>query len=84
VRGVDRSGESRDPAGERAVGDVQEDELESHSHTYTYMQGDNNVDGVDSVTNHSGEHHNEQGQVGATGGPETRPKNVALLYCRRD
>jgi len=84
VRGVDKSGESRDPAGERAIGSVQADELRTHTHTYTYMQGDNNVDGVDSATTHSGEHHNEQGQTGAAGGAETRPKNVALLFCRKN
>ncbi|MCC6620921.1 MAG: hypothetical protein IT385_06685 [Deltaproteobacteria bacterium] len=84
VRGVDRSGTSRDPDGERDVGSTQDDLLKSHTHQYTYMQSDNSVDGVDSATQYSGEHHNEQGQTGATGGAETRPKNVALLFCRKD
>ena len=82
IRGINQNGDrSIDPDGVRAPGSVQADELKSHTHTHIQMVYDNNVDGVDSTVTHSGEHHNEQRDTGATGGGETRPKNVALLYC---
>lgn len=65
----------------RTFGSKQSDEFKSHSHTTTIMIGDNNVDGVDSTTVRSGDHHNETRQTAATGGTETRPRNVALLPC---
>jgi hypothetical protein len=37
-----------------------------HTHTTVQMIGDNNVDGVDSVTTRSGEHHNEARNTGAS------------------
>ncbi|MBI5495107.1 MAG: hypothetical protein HY904_08760 [Deltaproteobacteria bacterium] len=84
VRGVDHSGLAQDPDGARAVGSVQADLVGSHDHAYVWMKPDNAVDGVDSATTYSGEHHNETTRTGVTGGAETRPRNVALLYCRKD
>ena len=65
----------------RSLGSYQSDEFKSHTHSTVQMIGDNNVDGVDSTTTHSGDHHNEARETGATGGNETRPKNIALIYC---
>lgn len=82
IRGIDPNGDrSIDPDGARAPGNIQVDALKSHTHTHIQMMADNSVDGVDSTGFPSGEHHNEQRSTGATGDAETRPKNVALLYC---
>lgn len=78
VRGLD-SGRGVDSG--RTLASSQTDDLKSHTHSTVQMIGNNNIDGVDSTTTHSGEHHNEPRQTGATGGNETRPRNVALLYC---
>lgn len=78
VRGLD-NGRAVDPG--RTLASSQADDLKSHTHSTVQMIGNNNIDGVDSTTTHSGEHHNEARQTGATGGSETRPRNVALLYC---
>ena len=78
VRGLD-NGRGVDSG--RALASSQTDDLKSHTHSTVQMIGNNNIDGVDSTTTHSGDHHNEARQTGATGGNETRPRNVALLYC---
>ncbi|NRF25901.1 hypothetical protein HRJ45_12400 [Vibrio coralliilyticus] len=83
IRGIDRSKDYIDPAGERTIGSFQEDAIKSHSHTTTIMIGDNNIDGVDSTTRRSGDHHNQNRSTGRFGVDETRPKNVALLYCEK-
>ena len=69
-RGIDTS---------RVFGSTQADDLKSHVHTTVQMIGDNNVDGVDSTTTRSGDHHNQTRNTGAAGGTETRPRNVALM-----
>ncbi|MFO0749972.1 MAG: hypothetical protein U1F43_30530 [Myxococcota bacterium] len=84
IRGVDRSGSNRDPDGERPVRNVQADMFKAHTHGYTFMLSDGSVDGVDSACFPCGDHHNVAGNTDPTGGTETRPKNVALLYCRKD
>ena len=83
VRGIDRSGQGIDPSGERAAGSLQGDMVGNHTHSVIEMIPNNNIDGVDSATTHSDEHHNETRQTGACCGPETRSKNVALLYCEK-
>ena len=70
IRGLDDS-RGVDPG--RAIGSSQADELKSHSHSsFTSIQqgasgGSSSLMGV--------------GTTGATGGSETRPRNVALLAC---
>lgn len=84
VRGIDRSGSGLDPDGERVPGENQGDAFASHSHPQVYkdVQGHFSRDGWEWVP-----HVNQSGSVGsntaATGASETRPKNVALLYCIR-
>lgn len=111
LRGID-NGAGNDPAGTRAPGNVQADELGSHLHS---------VDPPSTATSSAGAHThnvgigtlaiagtNPRGQSGntsshvtssagahthtvnipafnsaATGGAETRPKNVAVLFCRK-
>jgi microcystin-dependent protein len=55
----------------------QADELKSHTHTYTFKSttGGSSAGGdPNSVTNTSV-------NTGATGGTETRPRNIAMFYC---
>lgn len=86
IRGIDPNG-SIDPDGVREVGNIQGDMLRSHTHTVRRIppgvMGDGgktalNGDDLDTKFN------NWPSPINATGGPETRPKNVALLYCRKD
>lgn len=79
VRGWDH-GRGEDPS--RNLGTRQEDELKSHNHPFYWGQNTGtalNTTGND-VQNYSfhgigGDH------IGNTGGTETRPKNIALVYC---
>ena len=91
LRGVD-AGRGRDPDSSRriaaapgglfgdSVGSVQEDEFRAHDHWTVQMIADNNVDGVDSTTTHSGDHHNERRPTEANGGGESRPKNAYVNW----
>jgi len=63
----------------RVLSSIQYDEIRSHTHTTVQMIGNNAIDGVDSTTIYSGDHHNEARDTGATGGSETRPRNIALM-----
>ena len=67
-RGIDTS---------RAFGSNQDDDFKSHKHTFD-LGGNGYVRGTSGnmTTN-----INNQPLTGATGGTETRPKNIALLYC---
>ncbi|MGO0791103.1 tail fiber protein [Herbaspirillum seropedicae] len=78
IRGVD---EGRGADAGRVLGSWQVDQFKSHVHGTIQMIGDNAVDGVDSTTRYSGDHHNESRYTDPTGGNETRPRNVALLAC---
>jgi hypothetical protein len=83
IRGIDKSGDNIDPLGKRTAGSLQSDTFARHSHKTRLMIHDNNVDGVDSATTRSSEHHNQTKPTETAGGAETRPKNVALLYCEK-
>lgn len=71
----------------------------AHTHAYTTMIYDNNIDGVDSTTTHSGDHHNESRQTGSSGahthtvsgttalnsGADTwTPKYLNLIICTKN
>jgi microcystin-dependent protein/uncharacterized protein YjbI with pentapeptide repeats len=63
-----------------SFGVKQADEFKSHSHTYTqpktpgsYYDNNNDEVGVKELTTDAAS--------GLTGGTETRPKNIAMLYC---
>ena len=76
VRGWDNE---RGVDSDRVLGSSQEDELESHTHpafgsgnigsTYPYVYISNYTDDLSPIRT-----------VGATGGAETRPRNIALMY----
>jgi microcystin-dependent protein len=61
----------------RAFGSAQSDDLKSHTHTYLSNAAGNSVTGGPSSISDG-----ETGSTtGATGGAETRPRNIALLAC---
>ncbi|CAB4168989.1 Phage tail collar domain containing protein [uncultured Caudovirales phage] len=77
LRGLD-AGRNVDAG--RTLGSFQADEFKSHLHTETH-----NVEAVSGFTNYSSEGGNWLNEVtqntSATGGTETRPRNIAVLYC---
>ena len=59
-----------------AVGTKQGFEVQSHAHSYSRAAQNNRADGgSSSMTNYSNQ------TTGATGGNETRPRNVQLMFC---
>jgi hypothetical protein len=80
IRGIDSTG-TNDPDGVRALGSTQDDELAAHSHTV----GSNiaSTAGSNRITTW-GNTSNGTVNTTSTGGDETRPKNVALLFCEKD
>lgn len=87
IRGLDL-GRGIDPA--RILGSSQTDDFKSHLHTRTsdgrLAPSRAGTDG--SIDWHSSDAHvNDNGyysqNTGSTGGSETRPRNIALLYCQK-
>jgi microcystin-dependent protein len=68
-RGVDTS---------RTFGSAQADDLKSHTHTYIASYSDNTDKGGGGGRANTGTY---TGNTGATGGTETRPRNIAILAC---
>jgi len=85
VRGVDRSTSKIDPDGTRSTGSVQEDDLKKHLHQLTLGSrwGDKPGGTNPAWGNDDGSGNNSTASTAEFGGSETRPKNVALLYCRK-
>ena len=87
IRGVDKSERPVDPDGRRVVGHYQEDAIQKHHHSRRYHQA--NTTGSRPHPNF--EYQDDNGNatltttdiVDARVGEETRPKNVALLYCEK-
>lgn len=75
IRGWDDS-RGFDPA--RAFGSYQADELKAHSHNIRASGGSSGPQNAISIDANNGV---RSGYIYDTGGPETRPKNVALLPC---
>jgi microcystin-dependent protein len=73
---------SRDPlSGSRVLGSVQEDAFERHTHTYGDVR--NSFNSVFNTTGGTGMDGavNTSRTTNSTGDTETRPVNIALLYC---
>jgi hypothetical protein len=80
LRGIDSTG-TVDPDGVRAAGSVQADDFKSHSHNVYYSA----TGGLGNVWAALGSGSTgNTGLTTPTGGDETRPKNVAVLYCQKD
>ncbi len=80
LRGIDPSGSTLvDPDGTRAPGSTQLDAFKSHVHT---LGGDvplSNIGGTQAGGN--GSVRSVAGSTAAAGGAETRPVNVAVIFC---
>lgn len=90
VRGID-NGAGNDPDGTRAAGATQADAFASHTHAgsgagsgeFVYYRGSGQ--GVWQYgTLGAADFDRTSSPVASTGGAETRPKNVALLYCEKN
>jgi microcystin-dependent protein len=62
----------------RSFGSAQADELKSHNHTVTTLGGASAVRPEDVGAGNVG---SKTSTTSSTGGNETRPRNIALLYC---
>lgn len=89
VRGIDKSGTNIDPDGQRVPDTHQDDTFKSHSHNERPATG--NVWFQVYQRNTGGTWPNEKignTQLGPStsseGGAETRPRNVALLFCEKN
>jgi len=85
IRGIDNSGGNIDPSGKRVPGSVQADQFEAHSHTYSYSRFGHQYNDR-GLPNKSEDNDGAQitDTTSSQGGKETRPKNVALLFCRKN
>ncbi|PZP40199.1 MAG: hypothetical protein DI585_01590 [Pseudomonas fluorescens] len=94
LRGIDNS-TGTDPDGNRAPGNTQADMLGSHTHTAyapTSDQNDastqgwpvGNVHNTFRTSDRSRDYAVNSQAISLTGGAETRPKNVAVLFCRKN
>ena len=79
LRGIDSTG-ANDPDGVRSAGSLQADELKSHTHLTGQGGNGSTAAGAQFLRTDVGNTR----ATSATGGAETRPKNVAVLYCRKD
>lgn len=62
----------------RSFGSAQADELKSHNHTVTTLGGSSAVRPEDVGAGNVG---SKTSTTSSTGGNETRPRNISLLYC---
>lgn len=86
IRGIDKGNGKIDPDGKRDIGSTQDEDFLSHSHARPRdvydAHGGNDASWVEHAP-HFGYGHSNPPKTGKTGGSETRPDNVALLYCEK-
>jgi hypothetical protein len=93
IRGID-NGAGNDPSGTRALENVQADSFQGHHHSITFSVDSTGLPNIwpymsngysSSAENSTSEGATSPVTDGTNGNPrtanETRPKNVALLYC---
>lgn len=78
VRGAGTN--SVDGTASGTFGTMQADDLKSHTHTYNQAYAPSSIPAVGGGSNQYFFNSFSQNS-GATGGTETRPKNIAMLYC---
>lgn len=76
IRGIDKADVALDPDGKRLAGSLQIDTFKEHVHST--KSGEITLGGSGSTGRPQQSGHME---TGTKGDKETRPKNVALLYC---
>ena len=87
VRGIDRGQDKRDPDGERVPGSFQGDALEEHRHKYKGNRAQRGVtvdkgDDYHEIWRGGDRRQRRERRTTRFGDArETRPKNIALLYC---
>lgn len=87
VRGIDRNKAPLDPDGERVLASLQIDALAEHTHTTTGLKqypSWSSQELIGEATDFASAIHPSIGgyaEISSTGAKETRPVNVALLYC---
>lgn len=86
LRGID-NGAGNDPTGTRAPGATQADDFKSHTHNVQNTGPNNGYTGFDSDGTGTGFQPGDAWYhsgitIAATGGAETRPKNVAVTFCQ--
>jgi len=88
IRGIDKSGRI-DPDGIRLPGSTQEDDFKKHTHKANMEIGAEPTNGGAQAVEAAGAHgrigtmYTSNGLLQPTGGLESRPKNVSLLYCEK-
>lgn len=86
IRGIDQSNSAIDPSGLRTLGSIQNDSVGKHAHPITLPGRAGNKAFVNKPPGWG--YDDWQGaastaQTETSGDDETRPKNVALLYCKK-
>jgi hypothetical protein len=90
LRGIDTTGASVDPNGPRAAGSTQADAMQGHQHSVNYQSGAPYGVASANIAAFSYNAANSGNPVsdGTNGTPrtssETRPVNVAVMFCRYD
>lgn len=66
----------------RVVGSYQADQFKSHTHEYDTMQGGGTANSVSDTIAAQSDATSQTGRItGAAGGSETRPRNIAVIWC---
>lgn len=82
IRWIDKSWVNIDPDWERDKWNIQEDDIKRHNHT-TISTAQNAWTASSNLPRKSDWINPSLYDSGYTGGSETRPKNIALLYCQK-
>lgn len=86
IRGIDNGQAKIDPDGVRHPGSIQEDQFAAHDHARpkdVYDTGGSDSASWVAHDRHFGYGHVNPPRTGESGGTETRPNNVALLFCEK-
>lgn len=70
-----------DPDGTRLIGNVQDDDFKAHSHTFSGVRSNYLGSWVGASISGESSGHSAR-STSSVGGAETRPVNVAVLFCR--